>query len=585
MSTIYTDPNSINASYQYATSPLSFLNEEYASPADYNKYNTYRSPKVAAVDVDGNRYVAITLAYLTGNNPSYWRKRVGVIKYNPSGVIIWFKVLRTNDPSSQYANFIPSSIILDSTTSSNPNVYVTSMQDTDVYIGISGLIDKNRWSHNPSIHKIDSSGNILWKKYVFTGQKTDDYRISYFSSLENIILDSSGNVCVCGTIRYFSATSPYDANGNDIGIIMKFNSTGTLIWQKTFGYHSGTTYKSDKLLGMSIDSSDNIYICGASSYGPNVSNIAGTPISALRPIILKFNSSGTLLNRYDIQRFSGGGTTDAGNDRYNMNFIMEARDIKVDSSGNIYICGYSNSANTLNYGQRAFVMKLNSSFTIVWQKFLYGAIADPSATIHNTLDQIVLSSIELDSSGNVYVGGDYWLRNNIPNEDGEYTITEIGAIVAKYNNSGVLQWQNKFTAPDSSWTPTNYFGPGTWINSLCLTNNSSKILVAGGTYWQSRRTAWSGEIKTDGSGAGTSTIFSPYPTSFIYSAANFSQYTSSLSIMAATTPDINVETSTYEVNIKDQWYSVSTSFTIDSETDYIYDTNYSSAILSKFGYF
>lgn len=170
-------------------------------------------------------------------------------------------------------------------------------------------------------------------------------------------------------------------NSSDRIFLVKYDTSGTLQWQKTMGSVLSSAYD------IKLDSSSNIYITG---YTRN-----GTPTYVA--LLLKCDSSGNLLWTKDLS---------------NGSIASFARGNAVDSSSNAYmVAGYG--------GARLGLAKYNSSGTLQWQNELYS----------NTWNIDAASAIT-DSSGNVYVCG-------ISSE-----AAANGAMIAKYNSSGTLQWKN-----------------------------------------------------------------------------------------------------------------------------------------------
>ena len=122
-----------------------------------------------------------------------------------------------------------------------------------------------------------------------------------------IAADSSGNCYVGGY------TASAGAGNNDV-LITKYNTSGTIQWQRTLG-GTGADYG----YGIAVDSSGNCYVAG-------LTNSAGAGSTDV--LITKYNTSGTI----QWQRILGGANQDRGNG------------IALDSSGNCYVTGYTDSA-------------------------------------------------------------------------------------------------------------------------------------------------------------------------------------------------------------------------------------------------
>lgn len=260
---------------------------------------------------------------------------------------------------------------------------------------------------------------------------------SNFDRSYDVRVDSSGNSYVIGETR---------ATGTQDALLAKFTSTGALDWQRTIG-GTGT----EEGYGLDLDSSDNPHIIletnspgGAGNYdavlakynssgaiqwhrafGDSTYNIAravavdssgnvfiGTSQSTNSSMIIaQYDSSGTIQWQFNING--------AGNEYIH--------DVAVDSSGNAYYWGQTTTSGGTSWN--FFLMKVNSSGSIQWQRTLGGPGSDQSSS---TLP----NKMYVDASGNVYIIG-------TTNNDG--SISGFNRIItAKYDTNGTIQWQRSW---------------------------------------------------------------------------------------------------------------------------------------------
>ena len=303
---------------------------------------------------------------------------------------------------------------------------------------------------------------------------TDPYPSTPLDSANSIAVDSSGNVYVCGY--------GYNASGYNVQLISKYNTSGTIQWQRTLTDTSSAP--NDYARSIAVDSSGNVYVCGS---GRNSSGVVAQSIS-------KYNNSGTIQWQNTL--------TDAS---ATPNSI--ANSIAVDSSGNVYVCGYGRNSSNKNVQS---ISKYNNSGTIQWQKTLTDLYTSPSSSAYG---------IAVDSSGNVYVCGSGL------NSAG-YNVQSI----SKYNNSGTIQWQR---------TLTNTYLPADGANSIAV-DSSGNVYVCGYIYSAvNSQIQLIAKLPADGSKTGT------------YSGTNFgvtyaaSSWTSATSTWTSATSTWTSATSTW----------------------------------------
>jgi len=172
------------------------------------------------------------------------------------------------------------------------NIIVTGYISPNGTSGVDGLIAK-----------FDLKGALLWGN-TLGGTGSDFFR--------GVAVDSANNIIAVGV------TTSAGAGGNDC-LIARYNSSGTLLWQRTLG---GTG--SDFFNGVAVDSASNIIAIGVTT-----SDGAGNNDG----LIAKYNSSGTPLWRRTL-----GGT---GSDFFSR--------VAVDSAGDIIIGGQTGSDGIVVY--------------------------------------------------------------------------------------------------------------------------------------------------------------------------------------------------------------------------------------------
>ncbi|MBA7505135.1 hypothetical protein ES706_03798 [subsurface metagenome] len=216
--------------------------------------------------------------------------------------------------------------------------------------------------------KYDASGEEQWVR-MWGGYTADIGK--------GIAIDSSDNIYIVGYTESFGTGS------GDI-CLLKYDNTGVLQWNVTWGGTGGENGK-----GIAIDSSDNIYIVGKTrSFGSGESDVC----------LLKYDSSG-------IQQWN----TFWGGDKYDV-----GTDIAIDTFGNIYITGSTESFGSGGYDM--CLIKYSSSGVLQWEEVLGGSADDKGMAVVS------------DSSNTIYLGG----------YTNSYGYGQYDLYLAIYNNSGIL---------------------------------------------------------------------------------------------------------------------------------------------------
>jgi hypothetical protein len=353
------------------------------------------------------------------------------------------------------------------------------------------FIGSTGFASNALIIKTDSNGNIEWKKDIGGSQNDSAYRV--------ITTSDNGYIVACNT---YSNNGQVTGNHGEIDIwLVKLNSTGTILWSKTYGC---SNY--DGISGI-IQTSDGGYVFAGNS---TVNNGDVTGNHGSNDLwIVKIDSAGTI-----IWQKSYGGT--------NYDF---ANDIKQTTDGGFILCGASTSSNfdvTLNQGSYDFwVIKLNSTGNLIWQKTFGGSQHDEAYSVLQTneggyivagqtasnngdvtgnLGQFDCWVVKLTANGTVswkkcYGGflsdcameiiksddGGYIIAGETKSTDGFFATNQglCDAYIFKINSIGTLVWQKLFGGSNNDYlrsievtTDGGYIVCGTSSsNDVDITNN------------------------------------------------------------------------------------------------------------------
>jgi len=199
-------------------------------------------------------------------------------------------------------------------------------------------------------------------------------------------LDSAGNIYVAGRTNSFCCGA----------FLLKYNSTGNLLWQRVLLNNSTSPYYDSAASAMAVDSTGNVYLAGFTD---------STSVRGRDVLLARFDSSGNLV----WQEHWGGNESDTG------------QGVALDRLGAIYVTGTTSSFSA-STNQNVFVLKLRANGSLIWQK-IWGDLIWGSG-----------SGISVDSSSNLYVSGYYGYSPNNPTD----------ALLLKLNSTGSLLWQERW---------------------------------------------------------------------------------------------------------------------------------------------
>ena len=392
------------------------------------------------------------------------------------------------------------------------DIYPNSITvDSSNNLYISGYSYTAAGGSDAVIAKYNSTGALQWQQKLYGASTASD-------SGTALKTDSSGNVYMCGY------TTGGGANGQD-ALLVKYNSSGTLQWQKILG--NANTQNAN---GITIDSLSNIYITGALQPGP----VGGADI-----LLAQYDTSGNMNWNYGIgvgnTQVGNAITADSSNNIYTAGTytdpgaapsgqcliktdttgtivwqkglgpvfgttgIVTAYGVITDSSGNIYTAAMTTVATADGGGpgpQNLFVAKYNSSGTVLWQKILGAA--------SNTID---VTSISADVTGNIYVVGAVTGTQSTGGSD---------VFIVKYDTNGNLLWQRSFGSTHGD------FGGGITIDS------TGAVCIAGYALNPTIGNALTIRLPADGSLTGTYGTMVYKATTLTASSGGFTAFTTSM---------------------------------------------------------
>lgn len=320
------------------------------------------------------------------------------IKYNPNGDSLWCK--KYNGPSNGIDRAY--SVAVDDSL----NIYVTG----------------SSWGYIATI-KYDLLGNEKWvSRYSYIGRYGDSYGSS-------ICLDSKKNIAVTGFT--LGKDNYYDY------LTLKLRNDGIFLWSKTYNY-SNNPQRDNRAEVVLSDKNDNIIISGTST-GDSTSFDYCT---------IKYDSSG---NQLWVRRYDG---PTHGIDRMS--------DLKMDSTGNIYVTGYI--INSFPNGVEIFyfcTIKYGINGDMLWKQIFQ---------FDSDSNSYMASSLTLDKWGNVYVTGTGKIRYQNFNFD-IFTVKYTQNPINVSNNKEIINNYKLFQ------NYPNPFNPTTTIKYELPKSSNVKIIV------------------------------------------------------------------------------------------------------------
>ena len=281
--------------------------------------------------------------------------------------------------------------------------------------------------------KYDPDGNPIWSHELDAGVIGGSGGADSSDLYMDVCVDSEDNMILVGIVAEVWPVLPT----NQSMLIQKYNSSGTLLWERRY-YDYGWA----GIQGVDLDANDNIYVTG--NLFTNWVSVAGQWAT------LKYDKNGNLVLGpifYDYSSFV---------------FLPEVSyDIAVDNEGNIIavgVRGESGYEGGITNDNDWHVRKYDSTGALIWQDTYSGAA--------NLYDYA--RGVAVDSNGDIFVAG--YTNKGTDNYDN----SDYDWLVIKYAAEGVAGLGQRL------WTRT--FESATGRSEACydvVVDDQGNVLVGG----------------------------------------------------------------------------------------------------------
>ena len=331
------------------------------------------------------------------------------------------------DPVLSYATYLGGTggdVAYGIAVDSSGNAYVTGITNSSDFPTANARQGANKGNGDAFVMKLNPAGTGLLYSSYLGGAGSD--------TATAITVDSSGNAFITGTTT--SEDFPTTANafqvvygGNGDAFVVELGSGGNSMVYSSYLGGSGADFGA----AIAVDAAHNAYVTGStqSVNFPGVNPLQSLNGGTSDAFVAKVDFSGLNLI---YSTYLGGSAADVG------------QGIKVDSSGNAYVVGYTFSSDfpTLNALQPAnagapdaFVAEVNpSGGALVFSTYLGGSGDDRGF------------GLALDASGSIYITGTSH-STDFPTESGVFQTGNRGngdAFVSKLNPAGSVLTYSTF---------------------------------------------------------------------------------------------------------------------------------------------
>lgn len=392
--------------------------------------------RAVVADAAGNSYIvgdfdgtATFGAFQLSSVGGFGFHDVFLVKYNPSGTVVWAK--RAGGDDKEFAR----SIALDA----SGNILITGYTSSSTCTFGPGVSVTGVGGPMMFVAKYDSNGTALWARRAGGGLNASFQVYSANMSPGGVAVDSTGNVFVVGAFygvaNFGGSTIITNSSGvfdtkRDI-FLAKYSAAGDYQWVQ----QSGST-NNDTGNAIVIDTSDNIYITGSFT---GTATFAGTNLTTFNPTLgtdiylAKYQGDGSLTKVVQFNSLDG-------------SVFAMGNSLARDSSGGIILGSYAYNTVRVSFGSlpltvtnlnetatdfspvnMSILTRLSSTLVPLWAKK-----TGQTTTGFSAFDSGL--SVAADSTNNIVVAG---------RRSGIEASTNPILLVSKYNTAGTLLWTNK----------------------------------------------------------------------------------------------------------------------------------------------
>lgn len=376
----------------------------------------YEAAYAVATDATGNAYIAgsYTSAFIDFGTFSLLNAFSGtadifVVKYDPSGTVLWANTIGAADGDAATAIKVDAS----------GNVLVTGwFASSSITFGSTVLTNSGSASCDFFIAKYDASGNLLWAKSA--GGTSNDRG-------QDVSADANGNIYVAGwyaspSINFGNGVLSNSGSASNEIFVVKYDPAGNAVWSKSVG---GTNY--DAAYGCETDANGDLYVTG--SFASASIDFGSGALTNTQTGFHDF-----FINKYDP----------SGNSLWSRSANGAYDDIAYSvfpCGSNVYVTGYFSSP-TIQFGSTPSLSNPGSPTSDIFiAQYSSTGTANWSARAGGT-DDDQARSVYADASGNAYITG-FFMSGSIGFGTGTLTNNSSGTkdvFVNAFNSSGASMW-------------------------------------------------------------------------------------------------------------------------------------------------